>query len=114
MMHTNQSEPSSVGRSVVAVLAAVLASLVPILLVLAAPPPARSSRLIRPQLQVYSQSQLQSDTSSLVAATAVSPWGSPSPVDQSGGGITSVSCPASTFCMAVDGNGDAMTWNGST
>jgi len=35
-------------------------------------------------------------------------------VDASAGYVTGVSCPSSTFCMAVDGKGDALSWNGSS
>jgi hypothetical protein len=29
----------------------------------------------------------------------------------SGYGLTSVSCPSRSFCVAVDGNADAFTWH---
>jgi hypothetical protein len=40
-----------------------------------------------------------------------------SPVDPRGGGLTSVSCPASaagTFCVAVDTDGNALAWTGTS
>jgi len=40
-------------------------------------------------------------------------WGSWNTVD-SGNAILGVSCATPTFCMAVDNNGDALLWNGST
>jgi hypothetical protein len=45
-------------------------------------------------------------------------WSVSTPVDRGGGALTSVSCPASpagsagSFCVAVDGNGRALAWNG--
>ncbi len=41
-------------------------------------------------------------------------WTPPEPIDSSAGtyGLTGVSCPASSFCAAVDGNGNALNWNG--
>ncbi len=56
----------------------------------------------------------KSATTPTAAAAASSSWGTPTPVDPNGGVITSVSCPASNFCMAVDSDGNAMLWNGST
>ncbi len=41
-------------------------------------------------------------------------WTSPSPIDPSGGGLTSIECPSATFCMAVDANGNALSWNGTS
>ena len=35
-------------------------------------------------------------------------------MDNGGGGLDSVSCPAATFCAAVDTNGNVVTYNGST
>ena len=40
-------------------------------------------------------------------------WIGPAPIDP-GTGLTSVSCPSSTFCVAVDGDGDALTYNGTS
>ena len=37
---------------------------------------------------------------------------SPSQLIDGGNKLDSVSCPSSTFCMAVDNRGDAVTWNG--
>lgn len=36
-------------------------------------------------------------------------WSAPKPIDH-GTGLTSVSCASSKFCVAVDGNGDAVTY----
>jgi hypothetical protein len=41
-------------------------------------------------------------------------WGQPSSVDARQGGISSVSCPTTGFCMAVDSSGHAVALNGST
>jgi hypothetical protein len=40
-------------------------------------------------------------------------WSSPMLVDASGTALPSVSCPFPTFCMAVDGTGQALTYNGT-
>jgi hypothetical protein len=40
-------------------------------------------------------------------------WSAPSDID-GGTGLWSVSCPSVTFCMAVDGDGNALTYNGSS
>ena len=37
----------------------------------------------------------------------------PAPADPAGGGLTSVSCPSTDFCVAVDDVGHALRWNGS-
>jgi hypothetical protein len=34
-------------------------------------------------------------------------------VDPGGGGLTSVSCSSTNFCVAVDGDGNALTYNGA-
>jgi hypothetical protein len=39
-------------------------------------------------------------------------WGAPASFD-SGGEVTSVSCPSSSYCAAVDGNGNIMSYNGA-
>ena len=41
-------------------------------------------------------------------------WSAPLSIDPNGGPLTSVSCPSSSFCMAVDGGGNALSWNGSS
>lgn len=41
-------------------------------------------------------------------------WGSPTVIDKSQGSLDAVSCPRPNWCMAVDGNGNAFTFNGST
>ena len=45
-------------------------------------------------------------------------WSAPVAVDNvqlpSGPSLNAVSCPTTSFCMAVDGNGNAFTWNGAT
>jgi hypothetical protein len=41
-------------------------------------------------------------------------WTSPKVIDTSGGTLTGVSCPTTTFCMAVDTDGDAATFNGTS
>ncbi len=51
-------------------------------------------------------------TSPTPAASSAS-WSSPVSIDPTGNGITSVSCPVATFCMAVDNDGNALTYNGS-
>ncbi len=39
-------------------------------------------------------------------------WSPPDLIDSNGGGLSSVSCPTTSFCMAVDWNGNALTWKG--
>ena len=45
-------------------------------------------------------------------------WSAPVAVDNvqlpNGPSLNSVSCPTTSFCMAVDGNGNAFTWNGTS
>ena len=41
-------------------------------------------------------------------------WSAPTSVDPSGGGLTSISCPSTSFCTAIDGDGYAMSWNGAS
>jgi hypothetical protein len=48
-----------------------------------------------------------------VAAQSLS-WGAPSTIDPNTGGLSSVSCPTTTFCAAVDSSGNALTFNGAT
>lgn len=40
-------------------------------------------------------------------------WTVPASVDPLEGQLTSVSCPSTTFCMAVDRTGHAVSWNGA-
>ena len=49
----------------------------------------------------------------LQAGSAGPSWSQPALIDANGGGLTSVSCPSSSFCVAV-GGGDALTWNGTS
>jgi hypothetical protein len=48
------------------------------------------------------------------AAFAQPVWGTPTPLSGSPYDVDSVSCPASDFCLAVDGIGDTWEYNGST
>jgi hypothetical protein len=41
-------------------------------------------------------------------------WSSPQVIDTSGGTLTGVSCPTTTFCMAVDSAGNAATFDGTS
>lgn len=50
----------------------------------------------------------QSPTTTTVPALS---WGPPASFD-SGGEVTSVSCPSTSYCVAVDGNGNIMSYNG--
>jgi hypothetical protein len=47
------------------------------------------------------------------AAVAQGTWTSPSSIDGTTS-ISAVSCPTSTFCLAVDGNGDYLTYDGTS
>jgi hypothetical protein len=40
-------------------------------------------------------------------------WSPPDAVDANGAGFTSVSCSSGTFCVAVDGDDNALRWNGA-
>src|SRR5271168_2586277 len=47
-------------------------------------------------------------------ASATPSWSAPSAVDDTSGiSLTSVSCPTTTFCMAIGGGGSYLTYNGS-
>ena len=46
-------------------------------------------------------------------ATAELAWSTPAQIAPYTGRPRSVSCPTTTWCMAVDGSGRALTWNGS-
>ena len=48
------------------------------------------------------------------ATTGTLTWGSPTSVDPNGGGFNSVSCPSSSFCVAVDEAGNMVTFNGTS
>lgn len=39
-------------------------------------------------------------------------WGKPVRVAGGHGGLSAISCPTATDCLAVDAHGDAVTWNG--
>jgi hypothetical protein len=53
--------------------------------------------------------------SSPLRAEAATGWGSPTVVDSTSPiPITSVSCPTSSFCMAVDQSGNALIYNGTS
>ncbi len=41
-------------------------------------------------------------------------WDTPVAVDPPQGDLSAVSCPTSTFCVAVDVHGNALTWDGDT
>ncbi|MCL4422405.1 MAG: IPT/TIG domain-containing protein [Actinobacteria bacterium] len=41
-------------------------------------------------------------------------WSTPYTIDPQGGGLTSISCAGSAFCMAIDGDGYAISWNGTS
>jgi hypothetical protein len=48
------------------------------------------------------------------AAASTAGWSSGTLIDASGGGLLSVSCPTASFCVAVDVDGYAFTYNGSS
>ena len=50
---------------------------------------------------------------SSVPALAAAQWSAPAQID-AGNAITSVSCPTSSFCAAVDASGNAATFNGAS
>jgi hypothetical protein len=52
-------------------------------------------------------------TASIVALTSGIAWSSPVNIDGSNA-LASVSCTSSSFCVAVDGNGNALTWDGTS
>jgi uncharacterized Fe-S cluster protein YjdI len=60
-----------------------------------------------------SKSNQTSPASTNSSQTGPLAWSQPSSIDASGGGLNAVSCPSSSFCVAVDGNGNALTFNGS-
>ena len=43
-----------------------------------------------------------------------SSWSSPVSIDPSGGGLSSLSCPTASFCVAADVSGNVLTYNGSS
>jgi hypothetical protein len=52
--------------------------------------------------------------SSPLRAEAAAGWGPPTLIDSTSQDfISSVSCPSSSFCMAVDGNGNALGYDGT-
>ena len=60
-------------------------------------------------------------TSAILAAGFPSPagastagWSPGTSIDAGAGGLTSVSCPSASFCVAVDGSGNVLTYNGSS
>jgi hypothetical protein len=56
---------------------------------------------------------LTSFSTSLTSASAVASWSTPKAVDaQSPYGLKSVSCVAANFCIAVDSNGNFLSYNG--
>jgi hypothetical protein len=48
------------------------------------------------------------------AASAAGSWSAPSNIDVGEDGLASVSCPSASFCVAVDVEGNAFTYNGSS
>src|SRR5581483_2020176 len=48
----------------------------------------------------------------LSAPTSAMTWAAPSHIDHQQGGVDSVSCPASSFCLAVDDYGNAVRFDG--
>jgi hypothetical protein len=48
-----------------------------------------------------------------VAPVGKAGWSAPTPIDEGGSYLTSVSCVTATFCAAVDGSGFALTYNGT-
>ncbi len=50
---------------------------------------------------------------SLTVRTGAQPWSSPEVIDAAGG-LDSISCPTSTFCMAADQRGGVLQWNGGS
>jgi hypothetical protein len=48
------------------------------------------------------------------ATVRTTKWGTPFSIDARPGNVTSVGCGSTSFCMAVDDAGSAMTWTGTT
>ncbi|MCL4448303.1 MAG: IPT/TIG domain-containing protein [Actinobacteria bacterium] len=51
------------------------------------------------------------------AASSGTSWSAPTTIDTTispSNSLNSVSCPSATFCVAVDGNGNALTYNGTS
>jgi hypothetical protein len=59
-----------------------------------------------------SKSNQTSPASTNSSQTGPLAWSQPSSIDASGGGLNAVSCPSSSFCVAVDSNANALTFNG--
>jgi len=62
---------------------------------------------------VYAAATSNTSTITFSSTSATSPW-KWSTIDSAGGGLVGVSCGSSTFCMAVDNDGNALMYNGSS
>ena len=57
---------------------------------------------------------LQGSAASAASSNAALTWSSSPALTSANGGVNAVSCPTSTFCVAVDRSGEASRFNGST
>lgn len=71
-----------------------------------------TTRVIRAILAICAVTLAMGPSSVASAEIVPSGWGARESID--GNGVADLSCPTSTFCMAVDTHGDALSFDGST